>query len=326
MSEINEFLQPSALSWRPEVSGTWLAYESQDTQRANAAAAKPAQPKIQPIIDVMTSRPGESLSFGKDNKGYYFYKASGEDKYALNYFDKAKKWARLETIDTSGRRVISAEYDLDLQRKNVDQWWAKQHPAEVPQQPASTHLDITPAFPSTEKQNLVGRPLLPDNYHYLSDLIDSTDISTKGSPLSVLRMYSGLADTTGNTLEKSSDGLEAYIQGTRNSDPMLRLKLAYLKAASASRYILGRDENGELVFRVSDESKAGQRVNEAIKELDTAIQATEVRGGNNDYGRVNFQARSLKNNLIFMKSMIPIFQTLDGRPVPEFIPMSKILP
>lgn len=323
MSEFNEFSQPSALAWKSEVSGSWLAYESQDTQRKlSAAAQRSGEAPLQPTIDVTSARTGDTLNFSKDEKGYFFFKVSGDDNYARHYFNKAQKWARLETIDGNGHRAVGPSYDLEVQRKNVDQWLAGQKQVEAPVKTQPSHLEVTPAFTNVEQQKSVGRPMLPDQYHYLSSITDSMNFETGKNQLGVLRMISGIADKVGNMTDDQIGAMHDYIEGTRNPDPKLRLQLAVAELSRASQMILSKNENGELIFSVEDDSPAGAYVNAAVGELDKAIQSSDSLKAYADYGRTNNQARNLKAAITFVKKSLDsgALKFLNGRPLPELLP------
>ncbi len=327
MSEFNEFRQPSALAWSPEVSGTWLAYESQDTHRKQSVDAhKPVKAEAQPIVDVTSVRPGDSLNFSKDEKGYFFFKASGDDNYARHYFDKAQKWARLETLDSNGHRRIGPSYDLELQRKNVDQWLASQKPVEAPvQTPVQaqpSHLEVTPAFNNVEQPKVFGRPLLPDQYHHWSSLVDAMKYDFPGQEVATLGLFAGLSDKVGKMMEDQIGALHDYIEGTTNQDPKLRVQLATMMLANASRFIVSRNEHGKLKYDVTDKSVAGAYINGAIEELDKAIIASDSMKQFADYGRTNDKARELKSKIVFIEQMLKTdsFKALHDRPLPELLP------
>ena len=327
MSEFTEFRQPSALTWTPEVSGTWLAYESQDTHRKQLVEAhKPAKGETKPVVDVTSARPGDTLNFSKDEKGYFFFKVSGDDNYARHYFDKAQKWARLETLDSNGHRRIGPSYDLELQRKNVDQWLASQKPVAAPVetsvQPQPSHLEVTPAFKNVEQQRIAGKPLLPDQYHHVSNLIESMNFETGTNQLSVLRMIAGLADKAGNITDEQIGATHDYLQATRNPDPKLRLGYAVMLLLRAAPDLLSKDENGEIIFSVKDNSPASAYVNAAVEQLDEAVKTSDSLKAYADYGRTNNQARNLKAMITFVKISLDkgFLKFLNGRPLPELLP------
>lgn len=324
MNEFNEFSQRNALAWKPEVSGTWLAYESQDTQRKLSTLANKPEAPVKPVIDVTSSRTGDTLNFSKDEKGYFFFKVSGDDNYAHHYFNTAQKWAHLEVIDKNGHRT-DISYDLNLQRQNVDKWLAGQKPVEAPVPTQPQQLEITPAFKNVEQPTLVGKPLLPDQFHHLSGLVDKMDFKTGSNQLQVLQMISGLADKVGNMTDDQIGAMHDYIEGTRNPDPKLRVQLAVAELASASRYMIARDENGQLVFSIQDNSPAGAYINAAIGELDKAIQSSDALKAFGDYGRTNDRARNLKAAITFVKISLDngFLKFLNGRPLPELLPPAE---
>ncbi|MBX9880198.1 MAG: hypothetical protein K2Y22_17195 [Candidatus Obscuribacterales bacterium] len=322
MSEFNEFSQPSALAWKSEVSGSWLAYESQDTQRKlSTAAQKPEQALLQPDIDVASGRAGDTLNFSKDENGYFFFKVKGDDNYARHYFNKAQQWARLETLDKNGHRVVIS-YELATQRNKVDEWLATKKPVETPVKTQPSHLEVTPAFTNVEQQKSVGRPILPDQYHYLSNITDSMNFKIGKNPLGVLRMISDIADKVGNMTDDQLGAMHDYIEGTRNRDPKLRLQMAVAELARASQMILSKNENGELVFSVKDDSPAGAYINAAVAELDKAIQSSDSLKAYADYRRTNNKARNLRAAINFVKTSLDTgdLKVLNGRPLPELLP------
>jgi hypothetical protein len=324
MSEFNEFRQPSALSWKPEVSGTWLAYESQDTQRNLSTAGNKDEAVVKPVIDVTSSRPGDTLNFSKDDKGYFFFKVSGDDNYAHHYFNKAQKWAHLEVIDKNGHRT-DVSYDLNLQRQNVDNWLAGQKPVEKPVNTQPQQLEITPAFKSVEQPTLVGKPLLPDQYHHWSNIIESMSCEFGDNPLSVLRMVAGLADEVGGAIDDQIGAMHDYLVSYPNSDPKMRVQLAIMEIASASNFLVARDETGKLVVSVNDNSPAGAYLKEAMDELDRAIKASDTIKDYKDYGRTNNRARDIKRVIGFVKTSLDkgFLKVLNGRPLPKLLPPAE---
>jgi len=185
-----------------------------------------------------------------------------------------------------------------------------------------THLDVTPAFNNAEQQQLAGKPLLPDQYHHWANVTESMNFEFGKNQLAVLNMFAGLADKTGFMIDQQIQAMENYVNGTRNPDPKLRLQLAVMDIASASRYLISKDNSGQLVFSVQDNSPAGRLLKNAIDQLDLAVASSDSIKAYADYGRTNNQARNLKSAIVFTKVSLDsgALKFLNGRTLPELLP------